>query len=269
MKNNDFYSSVYITRKQKIQIEIKNISNKLVEEIAQTYPYDENHDYDECFNLFHLRLNIFIEQNSSYKKLNNSKELFRIYCSSSSSELEIECYKDFGIIVIYYHYYHSERYFTKIEIARFLFVEYTQAIIFIEEFNNKIHTVIPELLSRLEAIQEKKINPKSFDISVSSIRAICSTKQDSLWVYPFFSEIEGYILFSIDGVDMYLIELLLSASSNKMSDLLQLCNSPKNYVSEDKTMSCIKLHKITKKELFQIFEEHTDIDEKQLDFWFE
>lgn len=257
---------VYLTRKQKITLMIQSLAREFAEKLKDEFPADNDHSYDECYEIFHLQLNIFLTQNKNYTKLDDSNVVFGLFCSDTSCTLEVEYYKEFGIIVVYFRYYYSGKYYYRIELCRFKFNEYRRAIVFCEKINSLIQSEIQELLPILDAIQLKKMNPKTFDIAVSSIRAICSSKSEELWIYSFFSEIEAYVLVSLDGTNAFLIEMLLSESSTKMKDLLRLCESPHPFVSDDKTMTCIKLYKNTKQELIQAFE-HTDVYEKELEFW--
>lgn len=237
-KNKDIETRYLITMLSRI--------NQLSSSATDLYPAELGLSFEEGRKRFLCEMSDFM-WNSDLLGCSGilGSSFFKIKSLDLQTEYTMEYSETDQEIILFLEgeHYSVDRYaFDKIELVRYHYNEYKKAVNLME----KINTIVleeREHKAKLKRLRYEFNNPKLCEIAKTTIKAArISHKKDNVFIRSFCSNYQGYILISPDGVQLYVIFIVLKDWEKEIQTVLDLCSAPKSMMTSNNKIECIPIN---------------------------
>lgn len=226
---------------------IKLISriNQLSIDNKDVFPADIKSSSEDCREKFIKEMNDYM-WNSNILGCSRivSNSYFVIKSLDLQTEYRMEYSKDKQEIILFLaneNYSYGRYKFNTIELTRYSYNEYKKAINLMEQINS-IVLEERERKNSLKRIKYEINNVKLCEIAKSAVKAARLThKRENFFIRSFCSNYQGYILLSPDGINLYIIFIVLKDCEKNLQTVLNLCASPEKFLLSNNIVECFPI----------------------------
>lgn len=229
---------------RKFLITVISKINYISQEMNYLYPADSQLTIEECKAAFIEEMNKYLRNNYEFKGTATGNTSFYIK-DMGKNEYKIEFSEERKSIILYLlreDFVKNNISYKQAELIKYHYSEFQKVIQSIKIIN----TIVSEEKERRKNFNRILCEPESsklVDISSSSISAVCiSNKKNNFYINAFFSELMGYVLISPDGINYYMMFIVLNDCSENMQTIIDVCKNPKQIICDENKVECIQLH---------------------------